>query len=342
MSTKPVPPAVPTRRDLLKYAAAAGALTLLPRAAHAIESAQTTQPKRPAPAPQQGAGFYRFMLGDFEVALMADGGMMAPPSFVLPTAEDVELQAILRQRFLPEAGPIPLPVNALLVRTPDKTVLVDTGGGPAYSPAAGRLHKHLANLGVTPEEIDLVLITHLHPDHFGGALDEHGAPAFPNAEYLVSEPERAFWAGEPDFSESLTPEQMRGGMVAGAKATLAALDERLRAIQPNEEITTGVRAVDAAGHTPGHVGVHLASGEAELLFWTDLVHMAPLQLARPDWQVAFDVDPNAAAATRKRILDQVATDRLLVAGSHVPFPALAHVARHGSGYVWDPIMWEWR
>jgi len=157
----------------------------------------------------------------------------------------------------------------------------------------------------------------------------------------MTKAERDFWAGTPDLSKTGIPADMRPGFVEAAKRTLAGIGDRLRLVEPGAEVAAGIEIVDAAGHTPGHIGLLLHAGDDALLYVTDAVHFAPLQLAHPGWHVAFDTDPVAAAKTRHALLDRAAADRVLVSGAHLPFPAVGHLRRRDSGFEWEPAIWRW-
>lgn len=293
----------------------------------------------------QGAGVYRRSVGDILVCLISDGTFPMTPPF--PTfganAGEEQVRAALEHAFIrPEAtlGH----VNTLLIRSGDDVVLVDTGCGALFGPSTGKLVAHLANAGVQPRDVTVVVLTHLHPDHIGGLLGPTGVELFPSAQYLVHEAERAFWAGgNPDFSKSGVPEAMRASMAQGAAGLLKAMEPRLKLIgDQNLRIAEGVQAVAAPGHTPGHIGLHVTGGRADqLLYIADAVHHHAIVMPNPDWYVAFDTDRDAAVAARRALLDMAASEKLLVSGAHLPFPGFGHVRKNGSGYDWVPVVWEW-
>jgi glyoxylase-like metal-dependent hydrolase (beta-lactamase superfamily II) len=181
-----------------------------------------------------------------------------------------------------------------------------------------------------------VLATHLHPDHVGGLIDDQGRAVFPNAELVVHEAEPRFWNDDTVMANA--PDDMKA-FVTLARTTMAAYGNRMRQVSQGE-VLPGITAVPAPGHTPGHTGWLLSSGGDSLLIWGDIVHMPGVQFARPDVGVGFDVDGAQAIATRQRIMDMAATDRLRVAGMHLDFPAFGHVARTGQGYTFVPEVWR--
>lgn len=322
------PTTVHSRRDALKWAALAGAAAFLPgRTAMADEPA-------PASAPQ-GSGFYRLKVGELACALVSDGSFAMDPAMLLPKAGPEAIEAAARAAFV-SAKQVPVQVNAFVIDAPGGAVLVDTGCGDAFGPATGRLAANLARLGIAPEKVRTVVLSHAHGDHSGGLS------AFPAAEIAISEAEHAFWTGTAEMPRSLLAADMRKGMTAGIQAALAAVKGRLRIVKPDAEIAPGISLVPASGHTPGHVAVRIASGADTLLYLSDVLHLPALQLVHPDWHVSFDVDPAEAAATRAKILDMAAADRLRLSGSHLPFPSNGHLTKAaGGGYGWVPGVWEW-
>ena len=282
-------------------------------------------------APLPGA--LRWPIGDLTVTVLNDGGGQGSLDLVMGIPRD-EARALQRAGFRSEEPK--LTVNGFLVTGPGRTpLLIDTGYGTRGPGTAGRLGSALAATGVTPGEIGTVLLSHLHPDHAGGLLTEAGAAAYPNAELVLHADEARHWL--PDDALSRAPDGAKPYFEA-ARAAVAAYGGRVRE-HAGGEVASGIAAVALPGHTPGHCGFRITSGAASLLMWTDIVHLPAIQFARPEAGVAFDVDGDQARATRGRILDEVATERCLIAGSHLEFPALGYVAREGAGYRFVPELW---
>ena len=279
----------------------------------------------------QVLGAYDHLVGDIRVTALNDGMFGADFAWVtqIDPAESARLHA---------AGFRPIPpritVNAFLLRGGGRTVLVDSGCGGVMGPTVGRLGANLMAIGVAPEAIDAVLVTHLHPDHVGGLVAE-GKAVLPRAELIVHEAELPFWRDDAVLAGA--PDEMRR-FVLLARAALDAYAARMRPVSGGE-VLPGVTAMPLAGHTPGHTGWMISSGGESLLIWGDVVHMPGIQFACPGAGMGFDVDGAQAIATRQRVMDMAATDRLWVAGMHLDFPAFGHLARAGAGYAFVPEVW---
>jgi glyoxylase-like metal-dependent hydrolase (beta-lactamase superfamily II) len=281
----------------------------------------------------QPPGLHHKRIGDVVVTAINDG--MFEGSFAMlsnfPTAEAEALhQAAFR------AIPPRLAINCFLIQTGGRLALVDSGFGGVIGPAAGHLVEDLAAMGVAPADIDTVLCTHLHPDHVGGLVDSANAAVFPNAELVVHQADHRFWGDDATLAGAATDQDR--GFVELARATISAYADRTRLLTAGEPLP-GISILPEPGHTPGHSGWLVSSGGESLLIWGDIVHMPGVQFARPDAGMGFDVDGTAAIATRKRIMDMAAADRLMVAGMHLDFPCFGHVVPAGGGYAFIPEVW---
>jgi glyoxylase-like metal-dependent hydrolase (beta-lactamase superfamily II) len=281
----------------------------------------------------QVPGVHHLSVGEFVVTALNDG--VFDGSFDWLTGiPGADAQSLHHARFRPV--PPRITVNAFLVHLPGKLVLVDAGCGGAMGPEMGRLAANLAAMGVAPASVDAILATHLHPDHVGGLLDGAGRAVFPNAELIVHAAEPRFWGDDAIFAKASDQEMQFAEL---ARASVRAYGNRMREITDGE-VLPGVTAVPEPGHTPGHTGWLISSGGDSLLIWGDVVHMPGVQFARPEVGLGFDVDVAQAIATRKRIFEMAATDRLRVSGMHLDFPAFGHLARDGSGYAFVPEVWS--
>ncbi|HEY3847333.1 MAG TPA: MBL fold metallo-hydrolase [Acetobacteraceae bacterium] len=289
-----------------------------------------TLPSRPD---RQPAGVHHLRVGDVVVTALNDGQFEGGFDWLVGV-EAAEATKLHQASF--RAVPPRVTVNAFLVHLPDRLVLVDAGCGGAMGPDMGRLAANLTAAGIAPSDVDVVLATHLHPDHVGGLVDGDGRAVFPNAELVVHEAEPRFWGDETVLANA--SEQNRG-FVMLARATMAAYGNRMRQVTEGE-VLPGVTVVPEPGHTPGHSGWLVASGGDSLLIWGDVVHLPGVQFARPEAEIGFDIDGAQAIASRQRIMDMAATDRLLVAGMHLDFPAFGHVARAAQGYAFVPEVWR--
>lgn len=315
------------RRDFLKVTAAglAGgvAVSLLGRTALAGPVAQVTAAQR-------------FKVGEFAVTAISDGYIDLAPALLSGVKESEFYDALKAAHLKP--GAYRGSVNAFVIDSGSKTYIVDAGTGPAMGPTLGQLDANLAAAGFKSADVAAIFATHLHPDHIGGSIKD-GKPVFANAELVVSEADRAFWSDAGN----------RAGAPAEAKpffdlatASLKAYGERLRIAADGAEAASGITAVALPGHTPGHMGYRIASGGESLLIWGDIVHVGPVQLPRPDVTLTFDVDQPLAAKTRKALLAQVAANRTMVAGAHLPFPGIGYIeAAKDGGYRFVPAPWQY-
>jgi glyoxylase-like metal-dependent hydrolase (beta-lactamase superfamily II) len=270
----------------------------------------------------------RRKIGDIEMTALSDGPFPATLDTLLDFDRD-EAQRLLGK---PAGTPFFLPVNSYLLKLGGKWALVDTGCGPTAGPALGQLPIRLREAGVAPEAIDVVLLTHIHPDHAMGLVDAKGAAIFPNAELIVHEVEANFWLGREPAAGAT--ERIRRNIGKARHAT-APYRERMRTV-PDGEALPGVSAVLLSGHTPGHTGWVVHSGRDSVLIWGDVVHIPAIQVARPEAAFEYDVDPQAARETRQRTFDMVSAERLCVAGAHLDFPGIGTIVRTGTRYRFEP------
>lgn len=277
---------------------------------------------------------FRFKLGEFEVTTILDGAIQVPTVNKIfgQDQKEEDVKALMASNHLPgdkmEIGFTPVVVN-----TGKEVVLFDSGNGAARRPKAGNLLVALRQAGYAPEAIDVVALTHFHPDHIGGLMED-GKPAFPNARYVAGETEYNFWT-KPGMDEG--PLARVGKL---AYSNVKPLAEKMTFVKPEQDASPGITAVNMFGHTPGHTGYHIESGKSRLLLMADACNHYVASMQRPDWHVKFDMDKEAAGATRKKILDMVAADKIALAGYHMPFPAVGYVDRRDVGYHWVPVTYQ--
>ena len=317
-----------TRRGLAKAAALVAAAGAVPGAmAHAGQGLALTN-----------AATYEFAVGDVRAVVISDGQIAFPawPTYA-PDVPEAAVSAAMRRRFLSPPG-YRLDANALLLDFGRRRVLIDTGWG-AFAPQVGHLAATLPRAGVTPADIDLIVLSHIHPDHVGGLVGEDGAPAYPNAEVVVAGAEIDQWRDGPQFGAMTVDDGFRP-VFAAAADTVLGLGDRLRPIAGAHEIAAGLSLVPLPGHTRGHSGVRVTSGGETLIYAADTFHDQAFDLDHPSWRTAFDHDPPRAAASRRGLLDAAAADRALLMAYHMPFPGLGHVTRTATGYAWTPERWQ--
>ena len=298
-------------------------------------------PLAQAAAPQvrtQAPGWYRMMLGRFEVTALSDGSHTFPVDTVMTGIDGPAVEQALARNDLHR--PVQGSINAFLVNTGTRLVLIDTGAGSLYGPCCGRLMANLRAAGYAPEQVDVVLLTHLHKDHVGGVL-AGGRPAFPNAVVRAAGSDADYWLAPANRAQA--PEFL-ASFFDSARAAVAPYVQagRFRPFDAGagSELVPGIRPVAEPGHTPGHSGFLVADGGQALLVWGDVVHVAAIQLDAPAVTLKYDTDGARAAATRGALLERAARERLLVAAAHVAFPGLGHVRRDGAGYTWLQLNYE--
>jgi glyoxylase-like metal-dependent hydrolase (beta-lactamase superfamily II) len=342
--TRHAPINPPSRREVL-LGGGAIALAAASAGARAHQPEGKPQPATtPAAAAQQGAGFYRFMVGSIECFAIGDAGMpgqgSAYPTFGV-NATQKEVDALTEANFIPPSGGYSY-FNVLLLRSGREVTLVDTGFGTLAGPAGGWLTRTMGTLGVMPADVTSIIFSHLHPDHFGGYTLQDGTRRFPSAKVFLHEREHAFWSGDaPDLSKNGVDATMRTQMVGGAKSTLKAIGDALTLTKQGSEVHSGVTIEEAFGHTPGHQMVRVASGNDQMLMMADLTHHFAISFQRPQWHVAYDTDPAVGATTRRSTLERLASERTLVMGYHTPWPGLGHVRKIGDAFEWTPSAWRW-
>jgi glyoxylase-like metal-dependent hydrolase (beta-lactamase superfamily II) len=286
-----------------------------------------------------GNGNYHFELGSFKCIIVSDGTFAYPnPAQVFfANAPEEELEQALREHNLdPEQwNEYISPYTGLLIDTGRQRVLVDTGAG-GMAPTTGNLIPNLQAEGITPEEIDTVILTHGHPDHIGGTIDDEGKPAFPNARYVMWKEEWEFWTSEPDLSQLAAAEHIIELLLTFARNNLPPIKDQIDLVDAETEVVPGIRLIAAPGHTPGHVAVAVSSGGEELLYMSDTaLHF--LHMEQPNWYSVVDIAPEQALASRRRIMEKAVAGKALVHASHFPFPCLGNVAQKGEGWQWQPI-----
>jgi glyoxylase-like metal-dependent hydrolase (beta-lactamase superfamily II) len=285
----------------------------------------------------QAPGFYRFKIGSFDVVALHEGVLVRdrPAGFVRNASDEEVGEAFATAGMARDK--LTLTFNALVVDTGKGVVLIDTGLGDNGAPTTGALIGNLEAAGIAPEDVSTVFISHFHGDHIGGIRRKDGTANFPNAELVVPAPEWAFWMDQAQMSGAADAMKPHFAMCHTMFDPVA---KDVRQIAYGAEIVPGLTAVDIHGHTPGMAGVRITDGSDAMLFVADVTNN-PLIFARhPEWQAMFDMDPLAATASRKKILDMAAADKLRVSFYHAPFPATGFIAKNGPGYEFLPALWS--
>jgi len=320
-----------SRRHLLAGTALAAATATLP-----LTAARSAAPQ----SGQQGPGFYRFKVGNYEVTAINDGTwfLKLNPGFVR-NAEIADVQQALTDAFLPTDA-IPIPFTTLIVNTGSKVVALDTGTGGALgamAPQSGTFAANLAAAGIDPKSVDAIYISHFHPDHINGIKAKDNSLFFPNASVNVPAAEWAFWMDDGNMAKA--PEGQQGSF-KNARRIFGDIASKVERFDAGKEVESGIVSIAAPGHTPGHTAYAINSGNQSMLYLADTTNNPWLFVRNPQWQAAFDMDGAMAVETRKKMLDRAASDKMRAHGYHWPFPASGYMTKTAKGYDLMPAMWQ--
>ena len=283
----------------------------------------------------QAPGYYRTEVGAFEVTALFDGFFITNPGGLKGIAP-ADIAPLFERAFTGDGKRVVLSVNAFLVHTGDHLVLVDTGTAQCFGPGLGKVPGNLAASGYKPEDIDTVLITHAHGDHYCGLKTADGRRAYPNATVWLAEEEAAYWLSEKVAAAQ--PADARDAFDHARKVfALYQADGAFRTFKSGETILPGVTAIGAHGHTPGHTTFLFQSQGQSFLAVGDIVHVHEVQFARPDVVEVFDNDAKAAVAARQALFAQLAANRWEIGAAHLPFPGIGHLRRDGAAYAFVPL-----
>jgi glyoxylase-like metal-dependent hydrolase (beta-lactamase superfamily II) len=290
----------------------------------------------PATAPQhhdQVPGFYRLKVGDLEVTALFDG----PGVFDVNWLNEEKTRDGVRKALRDDPHVLDVADTGYLVNTGKQLILVDAGSGTWFGGGKfGHLAGNLRAAGYTPEEVDIVLVTHLHSDHIGGLTTPDGKIVFPNADIYVAKADSDFWLS-PELAAKAPKDAQQFFQSAQGIAAPYIKAGKWHVFSDSDQIVDGMQIVPLRGHTPGHTGYEFSSQGKKILFWGDVMHVQRLQLPDPKITVGFDVDPTAASATRDQLFRKLASGDVVIAGPHMLFPGLGRLHKEGSGYSWAPV-----
>lgn len=322
-----------SRRRVLMGAGAAGTAALL------APDLSILPANAGAPAAgHQAPGFYRTKLGDFELTQFTDGRRTFPmPDGWVTNVSKAEALKASEAAYMP-AGQVTVPFNPIVINTGSKLVLIDSGYGPGVHPDVGLLPKHMAAAGIDPKAIDVVILSHLHPDHINGIKTADNKLAFPNAEHMASAPDWAFWMSEDNKAKAESNGMMKA-YFANTRKVLSDVADKITRYEWGKEIVPGITSISTPGHTPGHTSFAVASGNARMFVQVDVTNIPEFFLVNPDWHCVYDVDGDLASKTRHKFYDMVSAEKALVAGFHFSFPSMGHVEKNGNGYRLVPVRW---
>jgi len=317
------------KRRILKTCLVAALATAAATFAAPAGDAQASAPMAKTGNP----GYYRWMLGDFEVTALSDGTVTLPVDTLLAGASKPKIEAALAKVYL--KTPVETSVNAYLINTGTKLVLIDAGAGNLFGPTLGKLITSLKAAGYTPEQVDEIYITHMHPDHVGN-LVANGKIAFANATVRAGKADADTFLSKEALDKA--PEAMKG-FFQGAQASINpyVAAGKFKPIEADGELVPGIKAVGAFGHTPGHTFYQVESKGQKLVVWGDLMHVAAVQFPDPSVTIQFDTDQKKAGAERKKAFADAAKQGYFVAVAHLSFPGIGQLVKDGAGYRWVPV-----
>lgn len=328
------------RRKVILTAASAAAGLILPTGGMAFAQAASAASSSAQGENASGnVGYYRFRVGDISATVLSDGLIGGPPRIYASDAQEAELEEVLRQAFLP-TDRLTLNLNTLLIETNGRRILLEAGAGQTMGPQGGRIFDNLAAVGLRPEDIDVVVISHTHPDHIGNLRTADGGKAFPRATVFAPRADWDFFVrNDPDLSYIPVPEDFRRNFAAAIRRSVEPVMDGIELYEAGTEIVPGLATLPALGHTPGMANFLVHSGNDQLLLTADLAYHPIINIDH-SWLPGPDRDKETALASRRRIFDMAAADRLPVLGFHFPFPGLGRMLKTDTGYAWVPANWQ--
>ena len=311
-----------SRRDFVVSTAMAAALGLNARLAVSPAFAQKTA--------DPAKGFVTYKVGAAEVTALYDGIWEKPhdPAFIANASVE-EVKAAMVKAGLP-ADFVSIPFTVLVIKTGGKTIMCDSGTGGQVQPTAGKLAANMKAAGIDPAKIETILISHCHPDHIFGLMEKDtNKPVYPNAELIISDVEYKFWT-DPAVIDRLP--EARKGLARRIQAVFPTW-KNIRQVEGEPEVAPGIRLVSSPGHTPGHRAFHLSSGSSQLMISNDTAYVPALVVANPGWHGQYDQNAAMAEESRRKLLDRVIADKIMICGYHFPFPGAGTISKDGAGYA---------
>jgi glyoxylase-like metal-dependent hydrolase (beta-lactamase superfamily II) len=315
-----------SRRNFVASAAFAAALGLDKRLAF-------IPPANAQKTPDPAKGFHKYKVGSVEVTALYDGIWEKPhDAGFIKNASVEDTKGALDKAGLPTDF-VSIPLTVVVLKVGDRLIMVDSGSGGQWQPTAGKLAANMQAAGIDPAKIGAILISHFHPDHIFGLMQKGtNAPTFPDAELIVSATEYKWWT-EPGRVEKLPePRKPLGTRINAAFPGW----KNFKLIEGEQEVAPGIRLVNAPGHTPGHAAFHVSSGNQQLMISNDTAYVPALLAPHPEWQGAYDQDGPLAVESRRKLLDRVIAEKMMICGAHFPFPGAGSFAKDGSGYAFTP------
>jgi glyoxylase-like metal-dependent hydrolase (beta-lactamase superfamily II) len=290
------------------------------------------------PAGKQAPGFYRYKVGDYELTQIVDGSftLQSLDGFVT-NADKPAVNAALEAAYMPR-DQLTVVFNPMVVNTGSKLILIDSGYGAAGPKTAGQLQANMVAAGIDPKAIDIVVISHLHPDHINGLVGPDAGIAFPNAEIKMPAQDVAYWMDDGNMSRA--PAGRLADYFKNVRRVMGVVSSKVTKYEWDKEVAPGITAIATVGHTPGHTSFVIASGSGRLLVQSDVTNHPALFVRNPGWSAVFDIDASKAIETRRKFYDMAVAEKSLIAGFHYPFPSLGHVEKDGTGYRLVPIAWN--
>jgi glyoxylase-like metal-dependent hydrolase (beta-lactamase superfamily II) len=280
-----------------------------------------------------GTEICHFVQGEFAISVMSDGYITVPIDIVAPEGSPEERSIILMHTGNPETGLVESKTNIPIIRMGNDLIIVDVGSGNKYQPSDGRLSVNLIESGIDASAVTKVVITHAHPDHLWGTLTEGNSLRFPNATYYIGAAEWDFWM-DPDYLTNM-PDELHE-FARGAQRDLRAIKDRVVMLKPGDDIVTGLRAIDTAGHTPGHLSLEMAGGEG-LIISADAATNEIASFQHPNARFGYDTIPNLAICNRARLIERAASERTKLLGYHWTYPGVGFAEHRGTGYRYVPV-----